>query len=305
MESGSRLKSFDYQDQDQFPSDNERSRHGSRHIVTAKRGNTKLESLKPEMIYNPEKEPFKTLPSKQKGAHLPKRLFLPKSSTKDIFTFLGLMAPEYCLPEAPESKFSLCPKFTKQGPFTRPANCESSKHEFPECRDRNMPSLPDKKGNPIEDHYIMLLFSKAAEEEAVSWIRSREDKIHKKMKEIENSSETKVIFDLKQRSKVKATVDQKETGKENVQHTSSNNLQVQVLTNLVTLAPTKKHLQRAEVPFSAGIIKASKPTNKRPVFESNSHHKSFIDKEHSRMSAQANKYADRVSSARQSSVTSC
>lgn len=193
MENNSRFRSFDSQEYDQYPSDHERSRQGSRQ-ATSKRGNTKLAALKPEMIYNPEREPFKILPAKQKGAHLPKRLFLPKASTKDSFTFCGLTAPEYCLPELPESDVSICPAFTPRGIFTRPANCKNLKHDFPECRDRNMPSMPEKKGNPVEDYYILKLFAKAAEDEATIWVAKREEKMYKRMKEIEKSPDSKVNF---------------------------------------------------------------------------------------------------------------
>ena len=160
---------------------------------SSKRRPKRIESMKQEMKYKPEKEPFKVLPSYMKNSNLPKRMFMPKASAGDIFHWPGLIAPSYCLPEAFDIDVVVCPIFSKNKHFIRPVvESKDYYHDYPECRDRDLPSRPDKKGNPVEDHYIMNLFLKAADTEAIEFIANTVVRDHKKQDEKVKSPTSKV-----------------------------------------------------------------------------------------------------------------
>lgn len=176
------------------PKELSRPRNGTQMTPGTAKRPKRISAMKPEIKFNPDqKEPFRVLPSKFKGSNLPKRMFMPKATNGNNFHWPGLIAPTYCLPEAYDSEVCICPIFTKKSVFVRPVtDTKDLSHSYPECRDRDLPSKPDQKGNPAIDYYLMNLFTKAAETEATDYIKCKEEKKKKQIIARDKSIEEKV-----------------------------------------------------------------------------------------------------------------
>lgn len=81
-----------------------------------------------------------------------------------------------------------------------------------------------------------------------------------------------------------------------------NKLQIQVMTNLVQVSPSKQR-SKADVPFSSGKVKASRQMPVKGMFDSISQRRSMRDQDYSRLSINAKKYSARMQSARQASAS--
>lgn len=81
-----------------------------------------------------------------------------------------------------------------------------------------------------------------------------------------------------------------------------NKLQIQVMTNLVQVSPSKQR-GKPDVPFSSGKVKASRKMPVKDMFDSISQRRSMRDKDYSRLSINAKKYSARMESARQASAS--
>lgn len=138
------------------------------------------------------KEPFMYDPviSKQKKTNQPKRLFLPKPTKGDQFHWPGLIAPKYCLPEAPESSITEWIKIPKRPSFIKNSLVRDAPHDYGQFRDLNAPSPPDKK-TTVENFYFDSLMERVAAEEAQMYVLQSDGKT--RVRSIEKSRDKSVV----------------------------------------------------------------------------------------------------------------